>query len=160
VIRLAEVLDGVLAQTAPQAQALEVRIDVDEELALVELFCDPGQLERTLLNIVFNALDAVGSGGRVWIRAGQCRAEDDLFPIVVEDDGPGIDPAIAQRVFNPFFTTKDTGTGLGLAIVHRIIESHGGSVTAGRREGGGTAMVVRMPRACSESPAYEEGGTD
>ena len=160
VVRLTDVVESVLTQTAPQTQALEAMIDVDERLVPVRLFCDAGQLERLLLNLVFNALDAAGPRGRVWIRAGRVRPADELFPLVVADNGPGIDPTLAPRVFNPFFTTKHNGTGLGLAIVHRIVEAHGGSIVAGCREGGGAAFTVRLPVAGRDRRDEETGGTE
>ena len=157
-VRLGDVLDSALSQAAPQARVLEVTIEANPDLGEVELFCDPGQLERALLNLIFNALDAVGRGGRVWIRSGEGRAGTGLFPIAVEDNGPGIDPDLMQRVFNPFFTTKDNGTGLGLAIVHRIAESNGGCVSAGNREGGGAALSLSLPRAGSSNQTEKAGG--
>ena len=160
VVRVTDVVESVLTQTAPQAQALEATIDVDEQLAPVRLFCDVGQLERLLLNLVFNALDAAGPRGRVWIRAGRDRPAEDLFPLVVADNGPGIDPTVAPRVFNPFFTTKHGGTGLGLAIVHRIVEAHGGSIVVGRRDGGGAAFTVRLPRARRNGRDDDTGGSE
>lgn len=160
VVRLGEVLDSALTQTAPQARALNVAVEVDPALCDVVLTCDPGQVERALLNLVFNALDAVGDGGRVWIRAGESRVETDLFSILVEDNGGGIDPKLVQRVFNPFFTTKDSGTGLGLAIVHRIAESNGGCISAGNRKGGGAAMSLSLPLACSFDRTEETGGRE
>jgi len=158
-VLMANVLDSVLSQTAPQVSTLEVVIRVDARLAAVELWCDAAQVERALLNLIYNALDAAGSGGRVWVRLGErglglnlhaptlkgVGATDDLVPIVIEDDGPGIAPGCLQRVFNPFFTTKDHGTGLGLAIVHRIAEAHDGCVRAGNRVGGGACFVLSLP---------------
>jgi signal transduction histidine kinase len=152
-VRLGDVLDGALLQTAPQASALDLEIDVDRRLAGVELWCDAGQVERALLNLLFNALDAAGSEGRVWVHLGDRLEPDGLVPIVVEDDGPGIAPDCLQRVFNPFFTTKDHGTGLGLAIVHRIAEAHGGCVRAGTRVGGGARFVLSLPGSMSPDAA-------
>lgn len=146
-VLMADVLESVLSQTAPQASALEVVIHADAPLTGVELWCDAGQIERALLNLIYNALDAAGSGGNVWIRLGKRTDGDDLVPVVVEDDGPGIDPDCLQRIFDPFFTTKEHGTGLGLAIVHRIAEAHGGCVRAGNRIGGGARFVLSLP-AC------------
>ena len=152
-VRLGDVLDSALLQTAPQASALDVDIDVDPRLAGVELWCDAGQVERALLNLLFNALDAAGSEGRVWVRLGDGDELDGLVSIVVEDDGPGIAPDCLQRVFNPFFTTKDHGTGLGLAIVHRIAEAHGGCVRAGNRVGGGARFVLSLPGSANPDAA-------
>jgi len=143
-VLFADVLDSALAQTAPQVGAKSVTLEVDDALRAVELWCDAAQVERALLNLVFNALDAVSDGGRVSIRRG-ASAESEQAAIVVEDDGPGIEPACLQRIFNPFFTTKDHGTGLGLAIVHRIAEAHGGSVTARNRASGGACFVLSIP---------------
>src|SRR5262249_3785835 len=81
--------------------------------------------------------------GRVRISA---RAEGDGAMIVVEDDGPGIDPSVREKVFDPYFTTKADGTGLGLAIVQKIVLEHGGSVEVGKSELlGGAKLVVHLP---------------
>ncbi|MCH7807681.1 MAG: hypothetical protein IIB60_00530 [Planctomycetes bacterium] len=144
---LGGIIDAALIQLAPRAEELSVHITVDPPLRRIELDCDATQIERALVNLVLNALEAAGSGGHVWLRTGDRDDLGGLFPIVVEDDGPGIPSALAQRIFNPFFTTKDTGTGLGLAIVHRIAESHGGFVTVGRRMGGGASLVFAVPTA-------------
>lgn len=150
-VLMANVLDSVLSQIAPQVSVLEVVIRVDSRLAAVELWCDAAQVERALLNLIYNALDAAGSGGRVWVRLGERGDRDDLVPIVIEDDGPGIAPGCLQQVFNPFFTTKDHGTGLGLAIVHRIAEAHDGCVRAGNRVGGGARFVLSLPLSCANA---------
>jgi signal transduction histidine kinase len=156
--RLDEILDETLTQAARRAWELDAQIDVDPALREVELFCDVGQMERALLNLILNALDAAGTGGHVWLRPGGRQDREGLFPVVVEDDGPGIAPQFLQRVFNPFFTTKDTGTGLGLAIVHRIAEAHAGRVTARNREGGGAAFVLSIPAARREVDTDQAGG--
>jgi len=108
------------------------------------LIADAGQIERALINLLLNALDAVGAGGRVWVRRGERRRDEGMLEIIVEDNGPGIDPECLHKIFNPFFTTKDGGTGLGLAIVHGIAESHGGCVRAGGRPGGGASFVLAL----------------
>lgn len=146
-VLLAKILDGALGRTAPQATALNIKIEVDQTLGPVELLCDPGQVERALVNLILNALEAAGPGGNVWIRRDDGDPDDGLLRIVVEDNGPGIAPELLQRVFDPFFTTKESGTGLGLAIVHRIAESSGGFVGAGHRDGGGAAFVLSVPLA-------------
>jgi len=66
------------------------------------------------------------------------------FRLAVRDAGPGIPPVILDRIFNPFFTTKDTGTGLGLAIVHRVIDAHDGTITATNPPGGGAMFEIRI----------------
>ncbi len=152
-VLLASVLEGASLHTSPQASARNIGIHVDDRLSDVELVCDAAQVERALLNLVYNALDAAGEAGTVWISLGERADSDDLISIVIEDDGSGIEPGCLQRVFNPFFTTKDHGTGLGLAIVHRIAEAHGGCVRAENRAGGGARFVLSLPGSMGSGEA-------
>ena len=103
---------------------------------------DPLLLGQAVLNLVLNAAEAA-EGGQVSVEYGATR-EAKQFRVVVRDSGPGIDPAILDRIFNPFFTTKESGTGLGLAIVHRIVEAHDGTIVAGNQEGGGARFEIRI----------------
>jgi signal transduction histidine kinase len=66
------------------------------------------------------------------------------FYLLVRDTGPGIEPHVLDRIFNPFFTTKDAGTGLGLSIVHRVVEAHDGTVSAANEVGGGARFEIRV----------------
>jgi signal transduction histidine kinase len=97
-------------------------------------------LQRTLLNLVLNAADAIGEAGiqngKITIHAEKTStpAAPHRMILTVDDTGPGIPEDVLERIFNPFFTTKHSGTGLGLAIVHRIIEAHGGQITAENRK--------------------------
>jgi len=143
--RLAQVLDSVSVQAAPQLRAKDVVLDIDSVLYDVKVYVDVAQLERALMNLLFNAVDAVGHGGRVWIRHQAEAEKSSHVSLVIEDDGPGISPDLLHRVFDPFFTTKDKGTGLGLAIVHRIIESNGGSIVARARTQGGASFHIDLP---------------
>lgn len=144
-VRLGDVLDSAMVQVGARVEVGAIGLSVDKELGDIELWCDAAQVERALLNLLFNAFDAVGEGGRVWVRRGAVTEGSGLASIVVEDDGAGIDPGCLQRIFNPFFTTKDHGTGLGLAIVHRIAEAHGGSITARNRTPTGASFVLSLP---------------
>jgi len=146
-VRAGEIVNAVLAQVAPRAHGLDVEFEVDVRLASVTLQVDSGQIERALLNLLVNSMDAIGKGGRITIRRADLTVEERMVAIVVEDNGPGIPPDLRQRIFHPFFTTKETGTGLGLAIVHRIVEAHGGRITAGQRSGGGASFVLVLPAA-------------
>lgn len=109
---------------------------------------DPQLLSQAMLNLLLNALEAVEEQDgvvRVELREGrENAAEAGGLRLVVEDNGPGIDPAILDRIFNPFFTTKDDGTGLGLSIVHRIVEAHDGTIHAGNLPGGGARFELRI----------------
>jgi signal transduction histidine kinase len=144
-VHAGKLINAALDHAAPQMELYGTEVVVDESLSSVELSCDGAQIERALANLILNAVDAAGSRGHVWVtrEAGGDRAR---LGICIADDGPGIAPEVLQRVFNPFYTTKETGTGLGLAIVNRIAESNGGTVSAGARRGGGAAFVLSIPR--------------
>jgi signal transduction histidine kinase len=110
---------------------------------------DGGLLGQALLNLLLNAADAAPDGGAVTVTFGPPPAASGArqFHLVVRDTGPGIDAGVLERIFNPFFTTKDTGTGLGLAIVHRVVEAHDGTITAGNDDeagGGGARFEIRI----------------
>lgn len=142
------ILVEAAAQAAPRAEAEEKHLIVADPVSAVSVDCDRVQLQRAVLNLVLNALDAVSKGGHVRIRVDPASPEaGSQCRIVVDDDGEGIDPSDLHRVFDPFYTTKDTGTGLGLAIVHRIAEVHGGLVTASNRAEGGASFALHLPRA-------------
>lgn len=156
---LGAVLEGAVGQVTPKADAMNVVLDVSDELGGLSIVADAGQLQRALVNLLFNALDAAGPGGHVWIRRRPRAARSDTLLLVVEDDGAGVDSELVNRVFDPFFTTKDTGTGLGLAIVHRVVESHGGTVRVEAREGGGASFVLSLPLTPSP-PRSHRGGAE
>lgn len=115
----------------------------------IELDADPCQLQQALLNLFQNAAEAAGKGGHAEISAAE--AGDGYVRITVSDDGDGIAPDLLDRIFNPFFTTKDRGTGLGLAIVHRIAEAHGGNVRAANRKEGGAVFSLSLPKRHEDS---------
>ncbi len=145
--RLGSVLEAAVGQVTPKADATNVVLDVAEELDRLSVVADADQLQRAFVNLLFNAIDAAGRDGHVWIRRRASATKTETLLLVVEDDGPGVDLEMVNRVFDPFFTTKGTGTGLGLAIVHRVVESHGGTVRAEVRDGGGASFVLNLPLA-------------
>jgi len=119
--------------------------------------CDRSLLHRALVNVVRNAIEAIEAGGpagaerfvRLGAGPGATRAADgrrlERVALRVEDTGPGVSPEAVERMFNPFFTTREAGTGLGLAIVHRIVDAHAGSVEVRPRPGGGTIVELLLP---------------
>jgi signal transduction histidine kinase len=98
------------------------------------------------MNLVLNAIEAMHGPGQVTLRYAPPPAESDAkqFHLIVRDTGPGIPGHILDRIFNPFFTTKDSGTGLGLAIVHRAVEAHNGTIHASNADGGGAKFEIRI----------------
>jgi two-component system NtrC family sensor kinase len=132
---------------------VDIAIDIPDE---IYIFADKQQMQQVFINLIKNAMDAVQEDGHVWLSARPISTKDDTaageVEILIEDDGPGIDPANLRRIFDPFFTTKDVGkgSGLGLFIVHDIIESHGGSIRVETRAGVGTTFILWLPSATKE----------
>ncbi len=123
---------------------IDLALTLDDELPRVR--GDHERLRQLLLNLLFNAADALGGKGRIEVTATNGGG---VVQLIVADDGPGIDGEIIEQVFDPFFTTKapGQGTGLGLAVCHTIVEGLGGSIEALNREEGGAAFEVRLPAA-------------
>jgi signal transduction histidine kinase len=115
-------------------EAKRVRVDVSVD-ATAEV--DGDMMQRVFLNIIANAAQAVGEGGRLSIAGGE-------RTMSFSDDGPGIAPEILEKIFTPFLTTKTKGTGLGLAIAHKILEAHGGTIEAKNGPGGGATFTIRL----------------
>ena len=125
-------------------------VAVDARLAkdLPELDGDKGQLTQVLLNLVENARDAIGAraSGRITVTTRRGEANDRAL-LIVEDNGPGVPAELKDKVFSPYFTTKQAkgGTGLGLAIVHRIVSDHGGRITISDGRDRGARFTIELP---------------
>lgn len=109
---------------------------------------DFNQIQQTIINLIFNAVDAIGTDGKISISA-MNRNEDNQVLIVVQDNGKGIDPESINHIFEPFYTTKDEGygVGLGLSIIFGIMERHNGSIDVDSEQGRGTSFTLRFPAA-------------
>jgi signal transduction histidine kinase len=130
-----------LAQDRIERQAIEVSIRL--EAIDGEFMLDGRELRRVLLNLVLNALDAMGQGGRLTIE-GRLVSGSEL-ELSVSDTGCGMDAETRGRIFDLFFTTKEKGTGLGMAIVRSAIERHGGRIEVESAPGRGTRIALRLP---------------
>src|SRR5262249_30895345 len=110
---------------------------------LPEVECDSEQLKQVLLNLVINSIQASKQG----VVELQASVSEEWATIKVRDEGTGIPPGQQDHIFDPFFTTKEDGSGLGLAIASKIVEQHGGRLTAvNGHEGRGLDMIVQLPR--------------
>ena len=125
----------------------QIPSDIDIEMTIsneIVIFADKQKIQQVFINLLKNSADAMAGKGTICINASQ-----DLsgLTITVSDDGPGIPEQIQGKIFDPFFSTKDTGegSGLGLFIVHDIIVQHGGTITVGSNNGEGTIFTIIMP---------------
>jgi two-component system sensor histidine kinase PilS (NtrC family) len=119
-------------------------VTLERALSAAPVRGDPDQLRQVLWNLLINAAQALaGRGGT--IRVGCGPGPDGGADLSVVDDGPGIDPAVRERLFTPFFTTKPSGTGLGLATVHRIVDAHRGAISVASTPGHGARFTVHLP---------------
>ncbi|HLV67051.1 MAG TPA: ATP-binding protein [Polyangiaceae bacterium] len=136
-----------------RAEDWDVETHIAEGLPLIR--ADAEQLRQVLMNLVRNAIQAVGGRGKVRVSAalrergpGAFAAEGPAWvEISVRDEGPGIAPQVLEKLFVPFFTTKPTGTGLGLAVSQRLVEEMGGRIEVTSRPGAGSTFTVVLPTA-------------
>ena len=123
---------------------------------------DPELMKQVFMNVILNAVQAMPDGGDLGISIALSNGSVD---ICVSDSGEGIDPEIIEKIFDPFFSTKERGTGLGLAIAHKIMQGHGGFIRARRNEVRGSTFVISFPPAGGSTDGreyeskYEKAGT-
>jgi len=140
------------------SRCVNAGIDVSLSLAdrLTEITADPVQLNQVFVNLVVNAIQAMPKGGALRVETAEA---DGRVALVVEDSGVGMPAEIVQKIFLPFFTTKDVheGTGLGLAVVHGIVTAHGGDISVSSEEGKGSRFKVNLPVREPEHSSERQG---
>lgn len=128
------------------ADPVAAGLRIERTLVAARVSCDPDQVRQLTWNLLANAAQAIREAGTGGVIRVTCEgAADGSATLCVADDGPGLAPGAAARIFTPFFTTKPTGTGLGLAVVHRIVEAHGGAIHVDSAPGRGARFAVRLP---------------
>ena len=161
-------LDGMLRRTLGE----HIEIELVRGAGLWHAVVDPGELDNALLNVVFNARDAMPRGGRLTIETANTHLDQqyadariEVQPgqyvmLAVSDTGTGITPEVLQRAFEPFFTTKDPGqgTGLGLAMVYGFVKQSSGHVAIYSEPGQGTTVKIYLPRSHSRAGAPDPAG--
>jgi len=120
-----------------------VRFSVTSDLDEISIDADADQLEQVFINLFHNAVEAMSGTGDLKVSL-ESKGKD--VQIKVSDSGPGIPPDLLERIFEPFFTSKDKGTGLGLAIVFNIVKKHNGDIRAENEANGGTIFIMTLPK--------------
>jgi len=127
----------------PQMSRRNLHFSVHDASAGASLMADRNALSGAVVSLLENAMQAAPEGGRVTL---ECTQTVDAIVLTVRDDGHGIAAEIQERLFEPFFTTRDEGTGLGLAMVRGVTQSLGGTVQVRSAPGTGSEFILRLPR--------------
>jgi two-component system NtrC family sensor kinase len=143
-IKLNELIQEVLNFLEKEAMYSRIRMELHFQEDLPEIYCDRGQLQQIFLNIINNAIDAIGRDGLISITT---RIQEKDVIVQIKDSGPGIPQNILQHIFDPFFTTKapGKGTGLGLSITYGLVKKLGGEITVSSEVGKGATFEIRLP---------------
>lgn len=132
-----------LAEHRMRSAEIDMKVSIATELPAVMV--DPVLVTQVVLNLLHNAADALAGSPDQQIRVDAERASDNLVHITVADNGPGIAPEVANRIFAPYFTTKEHGMGIGLTISRSIIEALGGTLSCDSTPGKGTRFTIELP---------------
>ena len=138
---LCTIASEVCALHQGMSELREVQVELDTERP-VEVLCDPRKVRQILVNLFQNALDATAERGRIMIRV---HAKGELAEIILDDDGVGLDPNLADRVFEAGVTNKSGGSGLGLNVARGLARQHGGDITLVNRVSGGCTATLTLP---------------
>jgi PAS domain S-box-containing protein len=159
-VRLPALLDGVVELYTNEIEAKRITVVREYARNVPAVEADESAIYRAFVNLVANALEAMSARGHLTLRVGWAespirRAYHGHVRVEVEDTGAGIPMPDRDRIFNPFYTTKEGGTGLGLALTHKIIEEHRGTIDVASAPGVGTTFRVMLP-VVSEAPAPDD----
>jgi PAS domain S-box-containing protein len=164
-VRLPELLDRAVELYADQLDERGIAVVREYARDVPSLQADRDALYRVFVNLIANALDAMPAGGRLIVRSGWTASRDPLpltrrrsanrVKIEVEDTGDGIEASETNRIFNPFYTTRDHGTGLGLALAHKVVQDHSGVISFRSTPGRGTTFTIVLPLVPDREPDDE-----
>lgn len=140
--RIEDIIAKNLQYLAPELERRQIQVVRAIEKPLPEIAVDADMLYQAFLNLFLNAIQAMKADGQLRI---MLKKLDPHLEIIIEDSGPGIDPAIMDKIWDPFFTNKEKGTGLGLGIVLNIIESHNGTIRLENTPSGSARVQIALP---------------
>ena len=145
------IVDNSLALFAGRMQGVRLTTRLDADLPLV--LADPEAMKRALSNLVDNALEAMSRSLLREMRVTTAQLPSGMVEITVSDTGTGLTDDMRERLFLPYFSTKQRGTGLGLAIAAKIIQEHGGSIRAEKNDPAGARFIVELKPASIDGRA-------
>lgn len=156
-VQLNDLIEEVMGVSDQRSRFSNVKVTTSLAPDLPLVAASPSEIQQVILNLINNAIDAIGSGGgAIEITS---RADGDFVVIDVADNGQGIPPAVMARIFDPFFTTKSVGkgTGLGLSICYGIVKKLGGDITVNSAVGVGTVFHIYLPRSKNKESESQRG---
>lgn len=139
---LRELIDEALELVRPAAASQAIDLVWERPGQAFPVRADYGLMQQGMLNVVNNAIEAMPGGGRVRVSAWRVGLHCEIR---VADNGPGIPAAVRERIFDPYFTTKEKGSGIGLALTRKTLQLHGGTATVESEAGKGTTMILSLP---------------
>ena len=145
---LTQLIHEVIEFVEPETSSRGIQIISELEEKPTILVFDAQQIRRVLLNIIKNAIDAMKNGGLLKIKV---KEFEKFVEISISDTGEGIPENARDKIFEPFYTTKDMGTGLGLAISHQVIQEHGGKLYFNSEIGKGTTFFIQLPKSRNDN---------
>lgn len=146
-VSITSLCDEVLVFLFHDKEKREIKLEKNYQSDLPKIFADPIQMKQAFLNILLNACQAVKGqdNAEIKIKISRHDKKENFIQILIEDNGPGINPSIVEKVFEPFVTLRKGGTGLGLSITRRIVDAHGGEIKIYTTKSKGTTVEILLP---------------
>lgn len=152
-VNINSVLQKVLTFTSPMLRQNNIQLSISLEAAPKKIMADASRVKQVFVNMILNAIQAMPAGGNLEIRTFM---HNGSICTEFKDNGPGIGAEELSRIFDPFYTTKESGTGLGLSISHQIIKSHNGAIHVSSIPGKGTVFQVLLPLTSDQGGAKDD----
>ncbi|MGO9895452.1 MAG: sensor histidine kinase [Bryobacteraceae bacterium] len=143
-VPVSELLEETVALARPQAEAAGIRVSLEDDSGGASVRVDRDLFKQAVLNVVVNAIEAMPQGGELRLA---CNSSAATAEIRISDSGPGIPPALREKIFRLYFTTKEKGSGIGLAMTFRMVQLHDGTIEFSSEPGKGTTFTLRIPVA-------------
>jgi signal transduction histidine kinase len=155
-------IDESLSVIEPMVKRNRIVVSTNLDQQTRMIHCDRDLMKQALVNLMLNAVQAMGGGGELQVTSNRRDLQDfttgkpnRFIQLRIADTGHGMPPDVKARIFDPFFTTKEQGTGLGLALLHKIIRAHGGFVGVDSSPGQGTIFTMMIPLGSAKEQSDE-----